>query len=310
LSRVELKVRSPFMRSRSMTATARRTEIQVGIAVILGAVILVVGIMWLGEVRLNRNWETYTVYFDEVGGLEVGDPVDVSGLELGKVGSITLEGGRVRTDLLIQAGVVLREDCTVEIRSIGLMGEKYIHILPGKTGDVLKAGSSIEGIYKAGLPEVVAGMGEVMVDMKAAAAALKQAIGSGQDNKGLGQSLANLDAMLKEIVSLLRETRADIAETAENMRQASQGLNEVIGSRKDQIKEGIERFSRAAQRFDSLTVTLRQIADSIERGEGSLGMLIKEKKLYEQLDATLENLNLLIEDIKEHPERYIKLEIF
>lgn len=310
MSKVEQKVRFPFTRSRSMAATARRTEIQVGIAVILGAVILVIGIMWIGDVRLNQNWQTYTVYFDQVGGLEVGDPVNIFGLELGKVGSISLEDGRVRADLLIQEGVVLRSDCSVEIRSIGLMGEKYIHILPGKNGEILPPGSSIEGEYSAGLPEVVAGVGEMMADMKAAAAVLRDALGTAGDEKGLGQSLANLDAMLREIITLLRETRDDVKATAENMRSASEGLNDVIGSRKEEIKHGIDRFSRAAQRFDSLTVTLRQIADSIDRGEGSLGMLIKEKKLHEQLDATLENLNLLIEDIREHPERYITIEIF
>ncbi len=293
-----------------MATTTRRTEIQVGIAVILGAVILVVGVMWIGEVRWNRRWETYSVYFDQVGGLEVGDPVDVSGLELGKVGKITLENGRVRADLLIQQGVVLRKDCSVEIRSIGLMGEKYIHILPGKTGEVLKPGSAVEGKYRPGLTEVVAGTGEMMQDVKQLVAVLQNVFGSKEQSRGLGESLANLDEMLREAVRLLRETRDDIRATAENMRSASEGLNDIVGTRKDEIKMGIERFSRAASRLDSLTITLKEITDGIDRGEGSLGKLIKEKKLYEELDSALENLNLLIEDIREHPERYVTIEIF
>lgn len=293
-----------------MATATRRTEIQVGIAVILGTVILVVGIMWIGEVRFNRNWDRYTVYFDQVGGLEVGDPVNISGFELGKVASIALEGGEVRADLQIQQGVVLRSDCSVEIRSVGLMGEKYVHILPGKTGEVLKPGAAIRGEYRAGLAEIIADADAMMTQMKEAASTLSEVARGSGEGRGLGQTLANLDEMLREVLRLLRETREDIKVTAQNMRSTTESLNEIVGSRKDQINEGIERFSIAARRLDSLTVTLKEITDSVNRGEGSLGKLIREKKLYEELDSTLENLNLLIEDIKEHPERYIKIEIF
>jgi phospholipid/cholesterol/gamma-HCH transport system substrate-binding protein len=55
---------------------------------------------------------------------------------------------------------------------------------------------------------------------------------------------------------------------------------------------------------------LNAIVAGVERGEGSLGMLIKERKLHEELEATLDNLNTLIDDIKEHPQRYITIEIF
>jgi phospholipid/cholesterol/gamma-HCH transport system substrate-binding protein len=290
--------------------SSKKTDIQVGIAVIISLVILVMGIMWIGEVRLNRKWQSYTVYFDEVGGLSPGDPVMVSGLELGKVNLISLEDGRVRTDLLIDEEVVLREGCSIEIRSIGLMGEKYLYILPGDSGQVVAPGTVIEGDYKAGLPEVVADMGDIMAEMKSAAAGISKLVSAQASENTLGESLEKLNAATDEIRSLIKDNKADIRSTVKSMKSASADLNTLVGDRKGQIADGIDRFSRASARLDSLTVTLKGIADGVEQGQGTLGMLVKEKKLHEEMEATLDNLNRLIKDIKEHPERYITIKIF
>jgi phospholipid/cholesterol/gamma-HCH transport system substrate-binding protein len=290
--------------------TTRKTEIQVGIAVVLALAILVLGIMWIGEFRLNRRWQTYSVYFDEVGGLSPGDPVTVAGLELGKVGVIVLEDGRVRADLLIEEEVVLKQDCSVEIQSIGLMGEKFIYILPGNSEEVLPPGSVIEGEYKAGLPEVVAGIGDIMDEMKRAAEAVSSMVGAQEGTPGLGESLAKLNSLAEEVRALLRENKDDIRSTTKSMRKVSDDLSTVIGDRKDELAAGIERFSSASARLDSLTVKLQDIVGSVERGEGTLGMLITQRKLHDDLEAAIENLNRLIADIKEHPERYITIEIF
>jgi phospholipid/cholesterol/gamma-HCH transport system substrate-binding protein len=290
--------------------TSRTTEFRVGIAVILAAIILILGFLWIGEFRLNRKWAAYHVYFDEVGGLSPGDPVAISGLEMGKVGSISLQDGRVRTELLIEEEVVLKEDCSVEVRSIGLMGERYIHILPGSSGERLVPGSVIEGKYTAGLPEVAAGMGEIIDEMRQAAESLKRAVATTEDDPTLGESLAKLNLLTTEILAFLRENRDDIRSTTRSMRQISDDVGEVVGSKTEDLAVGIDRFSQAAARLDSLTITLQAIVSSVEQGEGSLGMLIKDSKLHEEIEANLESLNQLITDIKEHPERYLKIEIF
>ena len=290
--------------------SARATEVKVGIAVILAAVILILGVLWIGEFRLARKWHTYTVYFEEVGGLSAGDPVAVSGLEMGEVGLISLEEGRVKTDLLIEQEVVLRQDCSVEIRSIGLMGEKYVYILPGKQGEVLAAGSVLSGRYKAGLPEVAAGMGDIMDEMRGVAVSLRKVLAAGDSDATLGSSLARIDTVATQLLALLKENRNDLRSTTRSMKKVSSDLGEMVESNKEGLAEGIQRFSVAAARLDSLTISLKSLVASVERGEGTLGKLIKEKKVHDEIEATLGNLNRLIDDIREHPERYLTIEIF
>ncbi|MFH1311819.1 MAG: MlaD family protein [Candidatus Eisenbacteria bacterium] len=286
------------------------TEVKVGIAVILAVIILILGVLWIGEFRLARKWQTYTAYFEEVGGLSAGDPVAVSGLEMGKVGFISLEEGRVKTELLIEQEVVLRKDCSVEIRSIGLMGEKYVYILPGRSGEVLLQGTVLNGDYKAGLPEVAAGMGDIMDEMREAAESLKKVVDTEGGNFSLAKSMARIDTVATELLALLRESRSDVRTTTRTMKKVSGDLDGIIGVNKDELTEGIKRFSMAAARLDSLSLSVKLLVNSVESGEGTLGKLIKEKKVHDEIGATLDNLNRLITDIREHPKRYLTIEIF
>jgi phospholipid/cholesterol/gamma-HCH transport system substrate-binding protein len=289
---------------------ARSADVKVGIAVILAAMILILGIAWIGQFRMNRHWVTYPVYFSEVGGLNSGDPVMVSGVEMGKMGPITLESGRVRTDLLLDERVTLWQDCSVEIRSVGLMGEKYIYIMPGLTGEKIPPGTVIEGKYKAGLTDLSVDMEDVMNEIKALSQAIRKFVGPDEGSATLGQSLARLNEVSTEILTLLRENRDDLRSTAKSVKSASENLNDVLGGRKAEISEGLTRFARASARLDSLTVSLKSVATSLEQGQGTLGMLIKEKNLHEEIETTLDRLNALLADIKEHPERYIKIRVF
>jgi phospholipid/cholesterol/gamma-HCH transport system substrate-binding protein len=293
-----------------MVMEGKSTDVKVGITVILAAIILILGILWIGEFRLSRKWASYVVYFDEVGGLSSGDPVTISGLKMGKVNTISREEGRVMTELLIEEEVVLREDCSVEIRSIGLMGEKFIYIMPGAGGDALAPGAVIEGAYKAGLPEVVAGIGDVMDDMRSAVRSFSKIMAAEGSDYTLGQSIEKLNSVSEEILRLLRENRDDIRSTTRSMKSVSENLDEIIGDRKGSLVSAIDRLSSAAGRLDSLTITLQEVVESVERGEGTLGMLIKEKHLYEEIEGALDSLKSLVNDIREHPERYIKIEIF
>jgi phospholipid/cholesterol/gamma-HCH transport system substrate-binding protein len=297
--------------------SSKSTEVKVGIAVILAVIILILGVLWIGEFRLARQWQTYTVYFEEVGGLSAGDPVAVSGLEMGKVGFISLEEDRVRTDLLIEQEVVLREDCAVEIRSIGLMGEKYVYILPGSTGEVLVPGTVLDGEYKSGLPEVAAGMGDIMDEMREAAESLRKVVDTEGGDFSLGTSMARIDTVATELLALLRENRSDVRSTTRTMKKVSGELDKMIAGNKGKLSDGIdssiaamERFSAAAARLDTLSLSLKALVTSVESGEGTLGKLIKERKVHDEIEATLDNLNRLIKDIREHPERYLTIELF
>jgi phospholipid/cholesterol/gamma-HCH transport system substrate-binding protein len=288
----------------------RSSEIKVGIAVIVAAVILILGVAWIGEFRMNRKWAAYSVYFTEVGGLNQGDPVTVAGLEMGKVGAMEFEGGRVRTELRLEENMVLRKDASVEIRSIGLMGEKFVYIVPGTSPETIAPGAVIEGKYKAGLTEMTIVMEDVFAEVKKLSQTLRRIAGSEEDTYNIGESLSRLNQLTDELLALIRENKEDLNATAKSVRRASDDISDILGTRKKEITDGIDRLSRASASLDSLSMSLRSLAASMEKGEGTLGAMVKDKKLYDDLRGAVTNLDALIQDIREHPERYVTVEIF
>jgi ABC-type transporter Mla subunit MlaD len=113
--------------------TRRVTETIVGLFVIIGVIIFVMLYAWLsGKVGL-RNTYDINVIFDDVTGLRVGDPVMVYGLEKGKVKSLQIDKGGVRTALAIDRDIMIPEDSEISINSVSIMGaDKFVKIIPGK----------------------------------------------------------------------------------------------------------------------------------------------------------------------------------
>lgn len=288
----------------------RSTEIKVGVSVVAAILILILGVMWIEQVSFSNKFVSYTVYFSDVGGLEAGDPVTVSGVSSGEVGAVTLESGRVRTELLIGEGVKIFDDCSVQILTIGLMGEKYIGIDPGGAGSVLPPGSSLQGEYKAGMAEAVAGFGDVIEELGETVRAFRDLVETDGQGASLSEALRKIDELTTEILVILRENRTNLKRTAENMERISGDVSDLVGSEKETLARGIEDFASAAARFDSVSVSLKTITERIESGEGTLGMLVNDKKLHEDVEQVLANLNALLEDVKADPHKYFKIEIF
>ncbi|MGH7828590.1 MAG: outer membrane lipid asymmetry maintenance protein MlaD [Candidatus Binatia bacterium] len=121
-----------------------RTEIIVGAFVLVGIICLGYLAIRLGKLELLGN-RGYVVYADfaSVAGLKVGDPVEIAGVKVGKVESITLADDRARLALRIDPNVKLQEDVIASVRARGLIGDKFVLLTPGASDKLLAAGGKI-----------------------------------------------------------------------------------------------------------------------------------------------------------------------
>jgi phospholipid/cholesterol/gamma-HCH transport system substrate-binding protein len=109
----------------------------VGVFVIVGVIVFIALYIWLsGKISLSSTYDV-SVYFMDVEGLRVGDPVLVFGMEKGKVKSLHIDGDRVLVVLAMEKGVVLPEDTRIAVRSVSYIGaDKYIKVTPGKSDKI------------------------------------------------------------------------------------------------------------------------------------------------------------------------------
>lgn len=121
-----------------------RIELVVGIFVLVGIVCLGYLAIRLGKLELLGN-SGYVVYADfaSVAGLKVGDPVEIAGVKVGKVETISLADDRARLGIRLEPQVKLQEDVIASVRARGLIGDKFVMITAGASDKLLRAGDRI-----------------------------------------------------------------------------------------------------------------------------------------------------------------------
>lgn len=296
---------------------SRRTEIQVGATVLVALGITLWGVTWLKEFSLARKVRLWHVTFPQTGGLSSSDEVQVNGLRKGSVSSVALAGDHVVVDLALASEIQLTTDCRVSIRNIGLMGEKVIAVDLRATGIPYADRDTIAGVYEKGIPEVMADMGTTVDAITALATQLK-AIADVMEKSGtLDRTLANFRNTSEELKLAVSENRALLKSTMQNLNAASRTAKSLTTDREEQFKHTLDSFERSAvglerltTRLDSLRSVMQSVTSKVDRGDGTLGKLVNDPKLYEDAKSSVAQLKALIEDIKKNPKKYINLRVF
>jgi len=296
---------------------SRRTEIQVGITVLVALGILLWGVTWLKEFSINRRIKVWHVMFAQTGGLGASDEVQVNGIRKGSVQGMRLVGDEVVVDLALASDVALTRDSRVAIRNVGLMGEKVIAVDLKTTGGDYAAADTIQGVYEKGVPEVMAELGGSLGAIATITDRLQSVADVLARNGDFAASLKNFRLTSEELRDAVHENRASLRVTIANFSAAARTAKGLTTDREAELRHALDQFSQAAEnmnrlstRLDSLRTSLQTVTSKVERGEGTLGRLVNDDKLYAEINTTVKSLKVLIEDIKAHPKKYLKIGLF
>ena len=262
---------------------SRNVELKVGVFVVLSIIVLTVSYLWMKQAKLKGKGYTITINFNDATGLKRGDPVWVLGVEKGKVLSIRLDQDKVSTLCYIDADVKLKKDAKAAIKDIALIsGTKFVELKTGEDEKLFDISKPLEG---KGAPTFsLSELGEILGPIRNIAEKISE--------KNIDKILENIDIASEELVAVIRENR--------------KGIKRTIKSAESDLK----KFSAVADKLFESLESLSQLLDDINKEKGTIGMLMKDKKLYNELEATLQETKELIKDIKENPKRYINIKIF
>lgn len=295
---------------------SRSTEIRVGATVLVALLTLVVGVTWLKQISLDRKVRVWHVSFVQAGGAGVGVAVQVNGIRKGAVQKVELFGRGVIMDLALDSAVRLTDRSRIAIRDLGVMGDKVVVVDLVPEGRAYAKGDTIVGVYEPGLPEMMARMGEI-VNSVATITDQLQTLTAGPNGGQLGATLDNFRQTSEELRRTVTENRVALNRMMNNFAAASATARNLTTGREADLNKAIDDFSRTAEnmnrlstRLDSLRTTLQQVSGRVERGEGTLGRLVNDEKLYTDLQASAKSLNELITDVKNNPKKYFKISVF
>ena len=280
-------------------------------SVFFGALlILLFGIFYLNDKDPREELVGYTLMFDQVSTLSMGDPVKVNGVKVGKVNKIELAGRQVEVGIEVREGVDIPVDSDIRVQNIGLLGERQIGIQLGKGSKVLAIGDTLTGVCDAGISEAMAGAGEVFDSSKVLLKTVRDIVDSTIAREQFTESFRNIVdntvLLQSQVDDLLKKTDPMLSASLSNLKQASVKVNTLLDRNTpalDRIVTDVEGLTKDARRLvgvvDSVTIRLSSITQRLNSTENTAGALLNDKEFYVELRNTVTTADSLLASILE-----------
>jgi len=261
----------------------------------------------------------------DAGGIRRGDPVQMRGVNVGRVQRFSIAKEQVEISLELEGEYPVPRDSHVELKSGGLLGGTIAEIVPGDSTDYLSNGDSLPGQAVPGLFDVAE---RVAVQVETVMTQVEKLF-TDQTVRNLTATadhaqVASRDVrrLIADVSTAVAEQRRQLSALEATLQRSAEGLERITtGPERDRA---LARLDSLGERMDTITASLQRSSESVEtltgraaRGEGTLGKMMTDDELYRRLneavlnmDQTTLNLNRLIEDIQKNPRKYLNLEIF
>lgn len=298
-----------------MNTNTLSTEFKVGIFVVIGCLILIFMSFKVGKFKLFGGGKTYevSVLFDNTEGLDKGGSVQISGVVVGRVKDIKLEGKKARVILELGEDIVLKKDASATIKTKGVLGEKFVELEPGDAQETIPKNGEIIYVKKTmDIDKLLASVDTVMEDIKAVTVNLRKTLGGDEGElalKGIRDNLYELtlninklikknDEGLSNTVKNLEKFSATLAEKtpelSEELKEITRNLKEILNENRGNVKDSIENIKKASERLDQTLASIKNVSEKIDKGEGTLGKLINDDSVHENLNKTLSSVNKVL----------------
>lgn len=290
-------------------------EIKVGFTVVLATVILIAGLLWIKGYRFGHRFYPLQIIYPEVGTLSQGDPVLVNGVNRGKVKAIELHHGKVLVTINLGDDVILKTDAEFAVKNIGLMGERFVDVRPGFADSLLDRTVPAIGYYDTGIPEVMGVLGRMVTEIHDLVLAVRATLGSDGTLSGFAETIENTRQLTGELKETVAENRAEFTQAARDFSAAARSFRKLVAANEQQIGQTVGRFDTVsialvhfAGRLDTLSAGMTALLQRVENGEGTLGLMLSDDELYNELKTAAQDLDVLISDIRANPKKYVQVQ--
>ncbi|MFC2166698.1 MlaD family protein [Acidobacteriota bacterium] len=291
-----------------------KQKVKIGAFFITIFLILAIFIMFVGDLGILIKKKGYSLYvpFDTVIGLAKRSYVRMSGLKIGYVKDIQLKGNHPEVELQIDPAVKVQKGSKATMATAGLIGEKYVEIIPGEEEGFFQPGDSL-------LPEVsfdIEKLGKMFLsvgeDVKAVGESIKMILGKEESATSVQDALKDLLALTSNLKEFLSENRQGVKQGIQSTTKAvdsfekkvgdiSLDLEEFVAVMKEMVEENrgsiklnLEKIKDLIEKTEESLRLLNESLEKINKGEGTVGKLIQDPDLYERADETMRDIEKII----------------
>jgi ABC-type transporter Mla subunit MlaD len=291
-----------------------KQKVKIGAFFVTIFLILAIFIMFVGDIGIILKKKGYPLYvkFDTAIGLAKRSYVRMAGIKIGYVKDIRLDGNKPEVELFINPTVSVQKGSKATMATAGLIGEKYVEIIPGEDEGFFQSGDSL-------LPEVsfdIEQLGKMFLsvgeDVKALGESIKTILGEEESATSVQGALENFSALTSDLKEFLAENRQGVkqgiqsttraidsfekkvGEISQNLEEFVTTMKEMVEENRDPIKLNLEKIKDLIEKTEEALRLLNESLEKINKGEGTVGKLIQDPDLYETAEGTLKDIEKII----------------
>ncbi len=288
---------------------------------LVGILAAIMGFSYLKASSIFDKSRTFYAVYDHVGGLQTGTQVSLNGLVVGNVTSIRFkdESGKLLVTFVVNNDFEFSENSKVELFDTGIIGGKGLQIIPAFDGAPnAQAGDTLVSSTRPGLTELVQqNLTPLQMSLESTfsdADTLLTNINSILDNRTkreLQQSIAGLNQLIGTFQGSASKLNTLLSENGEELDSSLKNIN-TITTNFSKISDSLANagLGKTMNDLQSTVSSLNEVLGKIERGEGSLGKMANDKELYDNLTEVSRELDLLLQDFRLNPKRYVNVSVF
>ena len=301
-----------------------KREVKVGL---FAVIVLVIGwgvIRYLKGTDVFSSYNVYYAYYDNVGGIQPASAVMIHGVKVGSVLEVTLNEDPtkgVEVTLSVEKRYSVPTDSKAKIFSDGLMGGKAVEIVYGSATEMVPNEGTIQAEVSVDLMEmassemegIIAKVTLIMDEMTQTLESVNNLMAANTDN--ITEIVKNVDGVTGSVNDMLAKEKKHLEEAMASLSRFSKSLGDNA-EQVDSIIGNLNTFSTQLTEADivseiSATVEqLNKVLASVNSGGGSVGKLLEDAELYDNLAQASANLTTLLADLQENPHRYINISVF
>jgi phospholipid/cholesterol/gamma-HCH transport system substrate-binding protein len=264
----------------------RSTEVSVGALILAALAVLAVGVVLVGqESNVFRLKNRYVIRFEAVGGLSTGNPVQLDGVAVGSVERVHLSEDPGQKDIEVVVSIDrryaerIRTDSLARIRTLGLLGDKFVEITSGTPGGAkLEDGEQIPAAPATSVDELLASGEDVMANVTAITFSLRNILERMDRGEGLLGQLTTESETQEKMTDALLSTLGSVKQLVTRLETGEGALPRLLNDR-----QLADRLSGAVERMESVMTRL-------ESGPGLLPSMLNDAQSKERFDAILARL--------------------
>lgn len=296
-------------------------ELKAGFVAAVGICASIFGLNYLKSSSLFDSSKTFYAVYDHVGGLQSGTPVSLNGFSVGTIQNVGFlnQRGQLLVTLSITTDFEFSKNSVAELYDTGIIGGKGIQIVQRfDNAELAQSGDTLPTAVKPGITE--------LVQQKLTPLQLK-----------VEDAISNADSLVIAINNVLdvntqanlRQTSAELLEISKSLNGITTSLDDLMATSNSDIKSTLKNTNQISQNLKEMTDSipaddvativsqskeitkkLSAILEQLEKGEGSLGKMMSNDELHQNLLNTSKELELLLQDLRLNPKRYIDISLF